>query len=256
VTVYLASDVHLRFDQPARSGRLARWVRQLDPGDRLIIGGDLCDFWMASRTPEPALLNCDGLRALAEFRNRGGILEILPGNHDLWLCPFYESVLGATILSEPVDLRIHGIRLHVVHGHLLGARRRWKAWMESREFYYAFGRVPSPLAELLDQTLEWKNQSNLEADESRHLAVFREYAASLRGRTDLVVIGHVHRVVDDSASLPRMIVLGGWQKRSSYLMINESGISFRVVADEHEENQAPAFVAPAPSPSAPSCPTL
>jgi len=255
VTVYLASDVHLRFDQPARAGRLARWVRQLDPSDRLIIAGDLCDFWMASRTPERALLNCEGLRALAEFRSRGGTLEILAGNHDLWLCPFYKRALGATILGEPVEAVIHGIRLHLVHGHLLGARRHWKAWMESREFFYAFSHVPSPLAELLDHILEAKNHHSLEADERRHLAIFREYAASQRGRADLVVIGHVHRAVDDSASVPRMIVLGGWRKRSSYLKIDESGISFRVVADEHEENQAPAFVAPAPSPSAPSCRT-
>ena len=255
MTVYLASDVHLRFDQPARAQRLARWVRQLDPGDRLIIGGDLCDFWMASRTPQRELLDCDGLRALAEFRSRGGILEILAGNHDLWLCPFYERALGASILSEPVDATFHGIRLHLVHGHLLGARRLWKAWMESHEFYYAFGHVPSPLAAVLDHMLERKNSHDLEADERRHLAIFREYASSKRGRADLVVIGHVHRAVDDSASVPRMIVLGGWQKRSSYLKIDESGASFHVVADEHEENQAPAFVAPVPSPSAPSCPT-
>ena len=51
----------------------------------------------------------------------------MPGNHDAWLCPFYESELGARIVPDPCDLTVHGLRLHVVHGHLLGARRAWKA---------------------------------------------------------------------------------------------------------------------------------
>jgi UDP-2,3-diacylglucosamine hydrolase len=229
-------------DRPQRAVRFARWVRQLEDKASLLIAGDLCDFWMVARQREQELLDSEGLAALVDFRARGGSLAILPGNHDLWICPFYERALGATLLREPHDSTIHGIRVHLVHGHLLGARRKWKGWMESREFKTAFELLPRPVAGLFDQLLERRNNSGLAADELRHLAVFRAYADGLRGLADIVVIGHVHRAVDDSTSDPRMIVLGGWQERSSFLKIDATGASFHVVADEHHANWSPAAV--------------
>src|SRR5208337_3840559 len=52
-------------------------------------------FWMVARQREADLMHSEGLGALADFRARGGSLAILPGNHDLWICPFYERTLGA-----------------------------------------------------------------------------------------------------------------------------------------------------------------
>jgi UDP-2,3-diacylglucosamine hydrolase len=214
-----------------------------------LILGDLCDFWMGARNGQTEILQHDGIRALLEFRARGGSLSMMAGNHDLWLCPFYERELGATLVTEPFDTTVHGIRLHLVHGHLLGARRRWKSWMESREFFEAFGKLPSPLAVLLDQLLERKNASSLVEDEERHLAVFRQYARSRLGQTDLVVIGHVHRPVADRGTDPRMIVLGGWQHGSSYLRVDPSGASFHVLpGDDGEPFTASAAFDALPNP--------
>src|SRR5262249_51945280 len=197
--------------------------------DHLIIVGDLCDFWMAARRGEDPLAGCSSLRALAEFRRQGGSLAIMPGNHDTWLCPSYARELGAEILPEPYDLTVHGLRVRLVHGHLLGARRLWKAGMESRAFFQLFGLLPGPVARRLDRLLTWKNERGLLADEERHLRVYRAYAASCRDVADLVVIGHVHRPVDEPHERqPRLIVLGGWQSRASYLRIDPSGASVHV----------------------------
>jgi UDP-2,3-diacylglucosamine hydrolase len=229
-------------------------VEEIASDDSLLLAGDLCDFWMGSRLPESKLLACEGLHALAEFHARGGVLRIMAGNHDRWLCSFYQRVLGAKILADPFETTLHGLRLHVVHGHLLGARKRWKAWMESREFWTGFGRLPFPVAAVLDQVLERKNTVGLAEDERRHLAVFKSYAAGLRGAADLVVFGHVHRPVDDRSSDPRMIVLGGWQNRSSYLKIDEAGAALHVIADPTLESRSPAAASRETSPSEPSFP--
>jgi UDP-2,3-diacylglucosamine hydrolase len=210
--------------------------------DSLVIAGDLCDFWMGARRAEIDLFESESLRALAEFRRQGGSLEIMAGNHDAWLCPFYKSALGARIIDEPFDLTIHGLRLRLVHGHHLGARRIWKSWMESRAFFDAFARVPRTIARALDHALTWQNELGLIADEERHLRVFRAYAVDCRGDADLVVIGHVHRPVDEAEISPRLIVLGGWQRRSSYLQIDEHGAHFQI----EEERASPAGTA-APS---------
>jgi UDP-2,3-diacylglucosamine hydrolase len=199
------------------------------------------------------MMACDGVRALADFRRRGGSLSIMAGNHDRWLCPLYERSLGASIVAEPLEVTALGLRLHLVHGHLLGARQKWKSWMESREFFSAFALLPSPVAGLLDRMLEKKNLSELERDEERHLAIYRQYAAARRGQAEIVVIGHVHRAVDDRESDPRLIVLGGWQHRSSFLRIDPAGASLHIVADEDPEITGSA-AALSPIPSQPRLP--
>src|SRR5262249_39667858 len=74
LTVYCASDVPLRLDRPERGRRLARWVSRLESDDQLYVVGDLCDFWYGSRQRGADPMTCAGLRALAEFRARGGSL--------------------------------------------------------------------------------------------------------------------------------------------------------------------------------------
>lgn len=234
MTAYFLSDVHLRLDHPERGRRLARLVDQLGPDDPLTIVGDLCDFWYASRQRGTDPNACEGLRALAAFRARGGAIAILPGNHDLWLGPFYETTIGARFVSEPMRLDVHGLRLHLVHGHLLGARRAWKSFMESRSFLEAFQALPAPAAETFDRMLEHSNSRKLNDSDQRHLAAYRRYADSIRGQADLIVIGHVHTPSDAPVAGSRMVVLGGWHHRSSYLKIDETGATL-VVEDDPDD---------------------
>jgi UDP-2,3-diacylglucosamine hydrolase len=154
----------------------------------------------------------------------------MAGNHDHWLCGFYERALGAAIVAEPLDLVVEGLRIRLVHGHRLGARAAWKAIMESRAFFRGFGLVPDVAARRLDAMLARKNSKQLLADEERHLIVYRKYVQDLENQADLVIMGHVHRPVDEFVGDTRMIVLGGWQNGSSHLKIDELGANFSVHA--------------------------
>jgi UDP-2,3-diacylglucosamine hydrolase len=228
---YFASDVHLRADFPERGRRFARFVSALGDQDTLTIVGDLCDFWLGSRSTEAELRACDGITALVNFRERGGSLNVMAGNHDLWLCSSYERIMGASIIEEPLDLVVEGLRLRLVHGHLLGARAPWKAILESRAFFLGFGLLPRPIASRLDARLAEKNARELLADEERHLVVYRAYARELEGEADIIILGHVHRPVDESGEHPRLIVLGGWQRGTSFLKIDRSGATFSARLD-------------------------
>jgi UDP-2,3-diacylglucosamine hydrolase len=233
VAAYFVSDVHLRLDEPGRGRRLARLVGALEPReDTLTIGGDLCDFWYATRQMDSGPLACDGLRSLTEFRKRGGAVTILLGNHDTWLGPFFEKSLGFDLRAEPLDLTVHGLRARVVHGHLLEPRRNWKVWMEGRAFFRVFQALPAPLASLLDRLLQWKNQRGRPRDECRYHAIYRRYVARCRDAADLVIVGHVHTPLDDPESNPRLIVLGSWHTQSSYLRIDGSGAALIVETDD------------------------
>ncbi len=232
---YFAGDVHLRLDFPERAARLAAWVATLRPDDALTLVGDLCDFYFASRQlrDERALDDCAALRALADFRDRGGALAVLPGNHDFWLLDFYERVLGARRLVEPYCTTSHGLRLRVVHGHLLGARSAWKGWMESRAFLRGFRAVPGAVARRLDLALEARNLRTRDAVDVRHLALYHKYADAHADDADIVVFGHIHGPLDDAARSPRVVVVGGWHARASYLAVDDRGARLVIERDRN-----------------------
>ena len=223
--VYFASDMHLRLDRPDRARRLARWVDSLNADDTLYLVGDICDFWFASRQLRPGPLACEGLRSLASFREKGGRLTILTGNHDLWLGPFYEKALGATIAVEPTIVEAYGHRVSLAHGHRTGGREPWKAGMESRAFLAAFARLPSLLANRLDKLLHEKNDRARAQDEARLQAIYRRSLLTADPAIDLAVFGHVHTPLDDPSVRPRFVILGGWHDATCYLRLDNQGAS-------------------------------
>src|SRR3712207_6912867 len=75
----------------------------------------------------------------------------------------FRSALGARFVPGPRDVELFGLRVHLVHGHRLGARRAWKGVMEGRAFLRAFGLAPDPLArglEALDRKSTRLNSSH------------------------------------------------------------------------------------------------
>jgi UDP-2,3-diacylglucosamine hydrolase len=228
VPVYFASDMHLRLDRPDRGRRLARWVETIGPDDPLYLVGDVCDFWFASRQRREDPMDCEGLRALAEYRQRGGSLTILPGNHDLWLGPFYERVLGASFVQEPIFVDAFGLRFYLLHGHRCGGRQAWKAGMESQAFLSIFEQLPLPIARRLDRLLEGSNDRTRAQDESRLVRVFRQALDRDSPDADVAILGHVHTPLDDPGCRPRLIILGGWHQRTSYLRVDERGANLVV----------------------------
>ena len=224
--IYL-SDVHLRLDRPGRGRRLARLVDGLGPDDRVVVVGDLCDFWFASRQAGRGG-DCQGLRALAEFRRRGGDLRLLPGNHDGVLGSFYQETLGVSFAGDALDLQADGLRVHLVHGHRLGARKAWKGLLEGRAFARAFQTLPRAVARGMERRLEQSNDRDLAGTERHHHDAYRRYARSRAGEFDLMVFGHIHTPADDRSEAPRVVVLGGWHSRTSYMRV-EGGTATLVV---------------------------
>jgi UDP-2,3-diacylglucosamine hydrolase len=222
---YFLSDVHLRLDEPDRGERLARLVDRLRADDSLTIVGDLCDFWFAARQHRADPMTCAGLRSLANFRDRGGSTTILAGNHDAWLGPFFERVLGAKFLPDTLVGDIQGHRAFIAHGHRLGAHTPWKAPLKSRPFLSAFRMVPSPIADRLGSLLKRTNLKNQEAFDRRGLAVYRQFVEGLGDAHDLVILGHVHKPLDTGPDRPRLVVLGGWQAHSCYLVVDAGALS-------------------------------
>ena len=232
MTTWILSDVHLRWDRPERAQRLARFMERRDPSrDRLLIGGDLCDFWFASRQSHTEAAEqpprCEGLRALAGFVASGGRLDLIAGNHDQWLNDYYQRVLTVAFAPEPWVETIGGRVVHLCHGHRIGRPPFWKVAMESRRFLDAFRALPEPLAVGLSQRLDRNNDRTRVKDDRRTLARYLAYVQNRATHAHLILFGHIHTPVlhparaDSSPALPSWGVLGGWQHQSSWLRLED-----------------------------------
>ncbi len=224
MAAYFASDVHLRLDAPERSARFARFVRSLGPDDTLTIVGDLCDFWFASRQLHLGMDGCEGLRALADHSRGGGRLTILAGNHDARLMPEYAKWFDARLIDNDCTEVVHGHRLWLAHGHRLGARPFWKEAMESRAFATAFGNCPGPIAAWFERLNDGANDRGRQSSDRRHLDTYRRRAAERADAIDAAILGHVHRVVEETFLGRKLFVLGNWHRGTSYLRIDEDGL--------------------------------
>jgi UDP-2,3-diacylglucosamine hydrolase len=232
VALIFLSDVHLRLDRPERSRRLARFMATLGSTDRVVIVGDLCDFWFATRQTSLDSGPCEGLLSLKAFRDRGGSLILLPGNHDTWLGPYYQSTIGVGYEGKSFEETIGGIRFFAVHGHESGAQSAWKAWMKGRAFFRAFSALPVVMANALGGMLAVANSVRREKIDHKHVVTYRQQANSLSESVDVCIFGHIHLTHDDSDGKPRLIVLGGWHHRSSYIRVDESGHAVLVIVED------------------------
>ncbi len=222
---HFCSDVHLRLDRPELGNRFAQFVRSLQSVDTLVIGGDLCDFWMASRETPQRMQACPGLQSLNDFSARGGELIILLGNHDLWLRSFYEDQLSARVVEEPFRITVYGLRILLVHGHRVRTGWQWKQLLESRAFSWLFSVFPATPARVLDRLLERANQSGRAARHRRLTERYRDFIRQQPDSADLFLFGHLHQRIDERLGASRFIVLGDWQEEDNYVMIDECGVS-------------------------------
>lgn len=248
VATYFCSDQHLTLRYPKRGERFARFLELLDPSsDKLVIVGDLCDFWFVARECRKSdIMNEPGLAALKRFIEKKGEVKLLAGNHDQHLEWFYQEKLGLQFQPEPWNFEVAGQKLHLAHGHLLGGRSKWKGLMESPGFLKAFENVPAIVADNLAARLKKYNSRNRKVDNLRHYMVFDRYVRKLQDEEfepDLIILGHVHQTIFQEIFIENhdatgtdqkrtLAILGHWFEQSSWLKIDKGQADFFIWRDD------------------------
>ena len=119
--------------------------------------------------------------------------------------------------------------------------------MESRAFFEAFAHVPGPIARALDQVLAWRNQRGLARRRRAPPACLSRVCgahAEARPTSSSSAMSTARSMTRERN--PRLIVLGGWQRRSSYLEDRrERGDLSRRARPRHEIPQDDSPATPA-----------
>jgi UDP-2,3-diacylglucosamine hydrolase len=218
------SDAHFGSgpDELVRRRTFTRFLDSLHGTDRLIVAGDLFQFWFdLGRTMPKGFF--DVLAALHRLRLSGTRIDYLGGNHDYWRSRFFPDELGVEIHSGPFALEAQGRRVLVLHGDGEGpgdhGYKLLRRFVRSPLTIGAARLLHPDLLATIAQRAGLVSRAHTDQrppDLARLEAVAR--AGFARGH-DAVVLGHVHVQIHRQLEGGELLVIGDWLDLKSYVRL-------------------------------------
>ncbi len=117
---FFFSDAHLGSEphksEKIKEQKLLRFFEHVSQnGERLIIVGDLFDFWFEYRQVIPrgyTRILC----ALSRLRDLDIDMHYIAGNHDFWMRDYLSSEFGITLHFDETDITLNRKKFYIFHG--------------------------------------------------------------------------------------------------------------------------------------------
>ena len=170
-------------------------------GNRLIVMGDLFDFWFEYNAVIPRRPFRTVTR-LAVLKDKGIKVEMMGGNHDRWGGPFWAEDLGIPFSHDGVTTQLFERRTFIHHGDGLAEQKLGGKLIHritrSRITISVFKALPPDLGfKLADRLSGGLAESNKSAEAMAAAAAAQEkYARAYLDEhfdVDLILLAHTHR---------------------------------------------------------------
>ena len=249
------ADVHLKVTPAERSTREA-FIEFLHsfretPLERVIILGDLFDFWFEYRH---VIFSgyFDVLRALAELRDAGAELHLICGNHDFWAGRFLEDELGLVVHPKEYRCELAGRDTLFIHGDGINpkdrAYRLYKKVARSRSAVGLFRLVHPDWAMKFAQGASRSSRALFSPEdpsdsaESRALRKFAKKTLA-GGNAEIVICAHAHYPLHEIYPTPTgeglYINTGDWLAHRTYLLWDGESFQRRVAGEPDIDSHRP-----------------
>jgi len=234
VALYIFSDAHLGAHSEAKESEKLSKIGQLcqlvkEDGDRLVILGDLFDFWFEYKHTAPKE-HYQVLFLLSELVNRGIQVDYISGNHDFWLDDFFETQMKIKLHRDEFETDYGGKRFHFIHGDGLApsdwAYRILKRIFRNKFNIWLYRKLPSDWAFAFAKKVSGSSREHSSKRENEFLSDYRNYAINkLRDQFDVVVIGHLHIPSYEVTEHGLYINSGDFIEHFSYVKVTDDKIS-------------------------------
>jgi UDP-2,3-diacylglucosamine hydrolase len=253
----IISDIHLA----GKDGQVPRlfelFLKRVPDGARLIIAGDLFDFYVGFNPRDPASSALALL--LRPLASRGISCEFMTGNRDFLMGRRDAAFFSMSLLSEYTVLNARRGSALLIHGDELCSNdksfQRFRALGRNRLARFLFLSLPYSIRTRIGLAIRSKS---MKADPMRDSAPERfglvgDSAIALMRRygVETIIHGHFHRFSDTRNSLfkgSRMLCLGCWGSKFSYAVFDENGArayEFAASLLEDPKSELPDLNAPA-----------
>lgn len=229
---FITSDVHLGVVPAETERAFLRFLEHVgSEGRRLIVPGDLFDFWFEYGDVIPGR-HFRVLAALADLVDAGIEVLVTGGNHDAWGGSFLEHHVGVRYEAGQVRTEIAGRPALLAHGDALGkgdlGYRMLKAVIQSRPTVWAF-RMLHP--ELGMRVAEWVSKTEPRPDtdpkklnRARYIEEWALETFAREPELSYIVCGHTHLPAIQEVEPGRFYLNSGdWLDHRSYITVDSEG---------------------------------
>lgn len=239
MALYIFSDAHLGATDSTNEEQRLQKISELfelikEDGDRLIILGDLFDFWFEYENAIPNEY-MKMLTMLAELRKGNVKIDYVAGNHDFWMGDFFPTQMGIEIYRDEFELTYQGRRIHLLHGDGLAKRdvgyRILKKVFRNRLNIWLYRKIPPdwgiPLAKYVSgaSRKHTSPSEKLQRVEKKFSVDYENYAREkLKKGFDVVVLGHLHFPSLEKFESGYYINSGDFIRNFSYVKIDEESV--------------------------------
>ena len=237
MALYIFSDVHLGSGPDSKEIVKKEKIKELcelvkTDGDRLVILGDLFDFWFEYKHTMPkhqfAVLNM-----LYNLTSSGIKVDYVSGNHDFWMHDFFETEMNLPIHRDSFDLEYNGLKMHLIHGdglspsdkgyHFLKRifRNRLNIWLYRN-------LLPPDFAFWLASKFSGTSREYTARRDHHFKQDYENYAEQkINNGYDFVAIGHLHLPVYKEFENGIYINTGDFINHFSYVKIDGKNIELK-----------------------------
>jgi UDP-2,3-diacylglucosamine hydrolase len=244
--LYFASDFHLGTGSYAssreREDRLVRWLDMIKAdAAEVFLMGDIFDFWFEYKMVVPKGY-IRFLGKLAELADLGIKITLFKGNHDMWMFDYFKQELGATIISDELEIERNGKKIYLHHGDGLGPGdglyKLLKKIFRSKLCQWLFARLHPNFGVGIANA--WSQQSRIAGTNNQKRKVAEQEWLEVYSREllqtryyDYLVFGHRHLPLDIQLNdKSRYINLGEWVNYNSYAVFDGEQLTLQYFEKE------------------------
>lgn len=229
--IYLASDVHLGAAPPETGEAFLAWLESAgSEASKVVINGDLFDFWFEYRSAIPRG-HTRVLGALASLVDSGVPVLIMGGNHDWWGGDYLTGEIGVQFFQEPTELDLAGHKTLLAHGDGLGPgdlgyrilKRIVRGSLTRSAFRWLHPDVGAWVARRVSSThLQTGDPMPKHLARSDFLEEWATKQLSASPELDLVALGHTHMpILKEVRPGQYYLNSGDWLVNRTYAVLQE-----------------------------------
>lgn len=218
--IYFLSDFHLGFFNRdydrERENVLLAVLEKMKGAERLVIVGDLFDYWFEYKTVVPKHF-FRTIAKLLELKQSGVEIEYVMGNHDFGHKDFFEQELGILVEKEDIIREYYGKHFYISHGDGKSYKdtgyRILKRILRHPLSLWLYLKLHPNFAIGLASTSSKKSRTFTDKKDYGETDGLRDFAlAKIDEGFDYVVMGHRHKAEKTKHHDGYYINLGHWIK--------------------------------------------
>ncbi|MDH3455013.1 MAG: UDP-2,3-diacylglucosamine diphosphatase [Desulfuromonadales bacterium] len=227
------ADAHLcKPSDPNYRTMLAFLEEQCGKTDRLILLGDIFEFWIGKATVVADYVPL--IEALERMHRQGTQLVYVEGNHDFHLGPVFTRRLGCQVLPDGGSIELDGKKIFLAHGDLANPAdtgyRRLRWFLRSGLIRTLLRIAPNRLTMAIANRGSYESRKNSGERRSRWPArdILKPYAeAILAAGHQAIVTGHYHQPFQEKLGDGELIALGDWITQFSYAVYEDHAFTLK-----------------------------